>query len=102
MAITVAATLLGSRCAATYTRAKNPPMLSTPSRSDFHHQEPRGSSRHTARSSTPAGRALIDRAFTEHMRNERTLLDALPPADAAHLEALLTAWLSHLEPPARG
>jgi DNA-binding MarR family transcriptional regulator len=51
---------------------------------------------------TPAGRALIDRAFTEHMRNERTLLDALPPADAAQLEALLTAWLSHLELPARG
>ncbi|WP_435135147.1 MarR family winged helix-turn-helix transcriptional regulator [Actinacidiphila sp. bgisy144] len=48
---------------------------------------------------TPAGRDLIDRAFTEHMRNERRLLDALPPQEAAQLEALLTAWLSRLEPP---
>jgi DNA-binding MarR family transcriptional regulator len=48
---------------------------------------------------TPAGRELIDRAFTEHMRNERRLLDALPPQEAAQLEALLTGWLSRLEPP---
>src|SRR3954453_15317571 len=30
---------------------------------------------------TAAGRALIDRAFTEHMRNERRLLDELSPED---------------------
>ncbi|MER8087616.1 MarR family winged helix-turn-helix transcriptional regulator [Streptomyces sp. NPDC058316] len=50
---------------------------------------------------TPAGRELIDRAFTEHMRNERRLLDALPPEAAAQLEALLTTWLGHVEPPHR-
>ena len=48
---------------------------------------------------TSAGRDLIDRAFSEHMRNERRLLDALAPAEAAQLEALLTAWLGRLEPP---
>ncbi|BBA96289.1 putative MarR family transcriptional regulator [Actinacidiphila reveromycinica] len=48
---------------------------------------------------TPAGRELVDRAFAEHMRNERRLLDALPPEEAAHLEALLTSWLARLEPP---
>jgi DNA-binding MarR family transcriptional regulator len=48
---------------------------------------------------TPAGRELIDQAFAEHMRNERRLLDALPREEAARLEALLAAWLGHLEPP---
>ncbi|MEU4235788.1 MarR family transcriptional regulator [Actinoplanes sp. NPDC026619] len=48
---------------------------------------------------TPAGRELIDRAFTDHMRNERALLDALPPADAARLEAILTTWLAGFESP---
>ncbi|MBT2368984.1 MarR family transcriptional regulator [Streptomyces sp. ISL-10] len=48
---------------------------------------------------TPAGRELIDRAFTDHMRNERELLDALTPQEAAQLEKLLTAWLSRVEPP---
>ncbi|MEU4693932.1 MarR family transcriptional regulator [Actinoplanes sp. NPDC023714] len=46
---------------------------------------------------TPAGRELIDRAFTEHMRNERRLLDELSPEDAAALEALLTRWLARFE-----
>ncbi|MEV7225675.1 MULTISPECIES: MarR family transcriptional regulator [Polymorphospora] len=46
---------------------------------------------------TPAGRRLIDQAFTEHMRNERRLLDALTPQEAAHLEALLTTWLGRVE-----
>lgn len=49
---------------------------------------------------TPAGRELIDRAFTEHMRNERALLEGLDPEEAARLEALLTAWLAKVEPPA--
>ncbi|MFJ6573853.1 MarR family winged helix-turn-helix transcriptional regulator [Streptomyces sp. NPDC091292] len=48
---------------------------------------------------TPAGRELIDQAFTEHMRNERRLLDDLSADDAAHLEQLLTTWLARLEAP---
>lgn len=47
---------------------------------------------------TEAGRGLVDRAFTEHMRNERRLLDALTPDEAAALEALLTTWLARVEP----
>ncbi len=48
---------------------------------------------------TDAGRELIDQAFTEHMRNERRLLDLLTPDDAARLEALLTTWLACFETP---
>jgi DNA-binding MarR family transcriptional regulator len=48
---------------------------------------------------TPAGRDLIDRAFTEHMANERRLVDVLAPEDAGHLEALLTTWLARFEAP---
>jgi DNA-binding MarR family transcriptional regulator len=48
---------------------------------------------------TGPGRELIDRAFTDHMRNERHLLDQLTPAEAAALETLLTAWLSRLDHP---
>lgn len=48
---------------------------------------------------TPAGRDLIDRAFTEHMRNERSLLEGLTPREAAQLERLLTTWLARIEPP---
>lgn len=51
---------------------------------------------------TPAGRSLIDRAFTEHMRNERNLLAALEPQEAAELERLLTGWLARVEPPGSG
>ncbi|WNI19436.1 MarR family winged helix-turn-helix transcriptional regulator [Actinacidiphila sp. ITFR-21] len=47
---------------------------------------------------TRAGRDLVDRAFADHMANERRLLDALTPDEAARLEPLLTAWLSRLEP----
>jgi DNA-binding MarR family transcriptional regulator len=47
---------------------------------------------------TPAGLELIDRAFTEHMRNERRLLDEVSPEQAEQLEALLTAWLARYEP----
>ncbi|MGH4031490.1 MarR family winged helix-turn-helix transcriptional regulator [Actinomycetota bacterium Odt1-20B] len=49
---------------------------------------------------TSAGRDLIDRAFTEHMHNERRLLDALEADEARELERLLTAWLARVEPPA--
>ncbi|MFJ3881629.1 MarR family winged helix-turn-helix transcriptional regulator [Streptomyces sp. NPDC090077] len=48
---------------------------------------------------TDPGRELIDLAFTDHMRNERHLLDLLTPAEAASLEALLTTWLSRMEHP---
>jgi DNA-binding MarR family transcriptional regulator len=48
---------------------------------------------------TPAGRELIDAAFTEHMHNERRLLDGLSAQDAAALEALLTTWLARFETP---
>ncbi|MFD5506425.1 hypothetical protein ACFWIB_01420 [Streptomyces sp. NPDC127051] len=49
---------------------------------------------------TPAGRELIDRAFTEHMENERNLLDGLTAAQqAAEREALLTARPAKAEPP---
>ena len=44
-----------------------------------------------------AGRRVIDDAFTDHMANERRLLDALDPADAERLETILTAWLSRVE-----
>ncbi|MFE7311544.1 MarR family winged helix-turn-helix transcriptional regulator [Streptomyces sp. NPDC057555] len=48
---------------------------------------------------TTPGRELIDRAFTEHMHNERRLLDLLTPAEAESFETLLTTWLARLEHP---
>lgn len=48
---------------------------------------------------TKPGRELIDRAFTDHMHNERHLLDLLAPAEAKTLETLLTTWLSRMEHP---
>jgi DNA-binding MarR family transcriptional regulator len=46
---------------------------------------------------TAAGRRVIDDAFTDHMANERRLLDALDPAHAAQLEAILKAWLMRVD-----
>ncbi|WP_405741615.1 MarR family transcriptional regulator [Streptomyces sp. NBC_00028] len=51
---------------------------------------------------TDPGRALVDQAFTDHMHNERRLLDLLTPTEAETLEQLLTTWLSRLEPPTPG
>ena len=48
---------------------------------------------------SPRAAGLIDRAFTEHMHNERRLLDQLSPGEAEQLEALLTTWLARVEPP---
>lgn len=48
---------------------------------------------------TPEGRRLIDRAFPEHMANERRLLDALTEGEVAQLESLLTKWLAVTEEP---
>jgi DNA-binding MarR family transcriptional regulator len=47
---------------------------------------------------TPAGRRLIDKAFTAHMANEQRLLGVLSPAESAQLEKLLTTWLDRLDP----
>jgi DNA-binding MarR family transcriptional regulator len=46
---------------------------------------------------TDDGLALIDRAFTAHMANERRLLDLLGEQDAAALERALRHWLAALE-----
>ncbi|MEV0145847.1 MULTISPECIES: MarR family transcriptional regulator [unclassified Nonomuraea] len=48
---------------------------------------------------TDAGRELFDEAFTEHMRNERGLLDLLTPEEADQLERLLIRWLAGFEGP---
>lgn len=46
---------------------------------------------------TTAGREVIDAAFTDHMRNERRLLDELDERDAAELQRILTTWLGRIE-----
>jgi DNA-binding MarR family transcriptional regulator len=51
---------------------------------------------------TSAGRELIDRAFTDHMANERRLLDHLTPEQADQLESLLKTWLARFETPDGG
>lgn len=48
---------------------------------------------------TERGREVVDAAFTDHMANERRLLDALTPADADALEGVLRTWLAALEEP---
>lgn len=45
---------------------------------------------------TEHGRETIDAAFTEHMANERRLVDELDARDAAELERILTVWLGRL------
>ncbi|MBB2910686.1 DNA-binding MarR family transcriptional regulator [Streptosporangium becharense] len=50
---------------------------------------------------TPAGKDLIDRAFTDHIRNEHRLLGDLTTEEAAQLETLLAAWLTRVEAPLR-
>ncbi|SDT30103.1 MarR family winged helix-turn-helix transcriptional regulator [Microterricola viridarii] len=46
---------------------------------------------------TEAGRELLDRAVTEHLANERRLLDVLSPEDVAALDAVLTRWALAVE-----
>jgi len=46
---------------------------------------------------TDEGRRLIDEAFTEHMDNERDLLDGLTSEQLDQLESLLTTWLARFE-----
>jgi DNA-binding MarR family transcriptional regulator len=46
---------------------------------------------------SPAGLALIDRAVTAHVENERRILEVLKPADLAALDARLSRLLTLLE-----
>lgn len=46
---------------------------------------------------TPAGLALIDRAVTAHVANERQILASIPPAELAELDARLSRLLGVLE-----
>jgi DNA-binding MarR family transcriptional regulator len=46
---------------------------------------------------TRRGRALVDRAFEEHVANEEQLLEGLTPNQRKSLDALLRTLLEHLE-----
>ncbi|MET0297926.1 MAG: MarR family transcriptional regulator [Microbacterium sp.] len=46
---------------------------------------------------TPAGRDVIDRAFTAHIANEHRLLAELGAHDVDELEPILTRWLALLD-----
>lgn len=48
---------------------------------------------------TARGREVIDAAVTEHMANERRLLDLVPERDRQRLETVLAAWLAQFEEP---
>lgn len=58
-----------------------------------------GDGRATEARLTAEGRRRIDAVFTEHMANERRLLDQLPPKDREALERILRSWLAHHETP---
>ncbi|HVX54265.1 MarR family winged helix-turn-helix transcriptional regulator [Nocardioides sp.] len=45
---------------------------------------------------TPAGRALIDAAFTDHLANEKRLLAHFTVAEREQLAGLLTGWAEEL------
>lgn len=46
---------------------------------------------------TPAGRDLIDRAFTDHISNEHRLLEALSSDEREQLESVFARWLAVYE-----
>lgn len=46
---------------------------------------------------TPAGKRVIDEAFTAHMANEHRLLQPLTEKERRDLERLLTKWLGAFE-----
>ena len=48
---------------------------------------------------TERGREVVDAAFTEHMANERRLVDLIAPGQARALEDALRTWLAALEEP---
>lgn len=45
---------------------------------------------------TPAGRELVDEAFTAHVANEHRLVGALDAVDRERLTAIVTEWLARL------
>ena len=47
---------------------------------------------------TPAGQALIDRAFGEHIANEHRLLETISDDERRQLRTVLTRWLAVYEP----
>lgn len=49
---------------------------------------------------TPAGRRLIDTAFTAHIANEHRLVASLSPAERRQLATLLERWSRAFEDPA--
>jgi DNA-binding MarR family transcriptional regulator len=51
---------------------------------------------------TATGIDRINSAFSDHMANERRLLEVVPAEDRQMLEAILTAWVASFEPPATG
>lgn len=46
---------------------------------------------------TPRGREVIDAAFTDHMANEKQLLNPLTLTERRQLEELLAKWLQRFE-----
>ncbi len=48
---------------------------------------------------TDRGREVVAAAFTEHMANERRLVDLIAPGQARALEDALRTWLAALEEP---
>ncbi|MET4782521.1 DNA-binding MarR family transcriptional regulator [Glaciihabitans sp. UYNi722] len=48
---------------------------------------------------TPKGLDVIDAAFTEHISNERRLVEQLSPADRDALQPILERWLREYETP---
>lgn len=57
-----------------------------------------GDGRATQVQLTEQGRRRIDAAFTDHMANERRLLNQLAVQDQRALENALRAWLAHHDP----
>jgi DNA-binding MarR family transcriptional regulator len=51
---------------------------------------------------TAEGTRVIDAAFTDHMANERRLVDQLTPRQQTDLEDLLATWLARYEPAGTG
>lgn len=48
---------------------------------------------------TPAGRALVDAAVDDHVRNEEALLAPLTPRERQALDGAIRKLLAHLDPP---
>lgn len=61
----------------------------------------RAAAQHDGRSQivqlTPAGRRLLDRAFEEHLENERRVLSVLSASDRDALQRILATWMASYE-----